>query len=541
MKVLRDAPQRAAADSNERFPLEALPYWARPFVEAVASATQTPLELAAMVTLSVLSAACAKTAQVSPAEGHVEPLNLYTLTTLESGARKSAVLGLLAEPLCDFQARKAVELADAIRDRTVERALSTRKHQLALNEGNLPKAQEHAKHLSELPPLYVPRLYADDSTPEKLVGLMAEQHGRMAVLTAEGVLIEHMRGLYQGKGSANLTVFLKAHSGESLVVDRMNRTEVVHRPALTLGLAVQPEVLRRLFDVPGAEGFGLLARMLYCVPCDFVGFRDVNPPPVPPEARRRYHEQMARLLALEPSDAPPTLTFTPKATALFHAFARELEPRLRTGTGDLSEPFLRSWASKLAGALARIAGLLHVAEHGPHGEVTEATVERALRLGPFLIEHVRLARNLAPATAVPSLQARVLARIMEWDAPSFSRSDLQSKLGGSRAPTEALSSVLSELEERGYVRRVPVERLPGTVGRPPSPRYEVTPSLFNVMGAGRRPSVRSSPGFADSANPLSSPGGAFGHERSSSGPPPASTAPAHAEPSPTPKETDDDN
>ena len=68
----------------------------------------------------------------------------------------------------------------------------------------------------------MPRLLASgDVTPEKLVGLLAEQGGRIALMSPEGEAFGLMAGLY---GNApNFEVFLKAHSGDTIRVDRVGR------------------------------------------------------------------------------------------------------------------------------------------------------------------------------------------------------------------------------------------------------------------------------------------------------------------------------
>ena len=68
-------------------------------------------------------------------------------------------------------------------------------------------------------------------------------------------------------------------------------------------------------------------------------------------------------------------------------FQRASEPRLRP---DADLVHMREWASKLAGAVSRIAGLLHfsynVSEAYKHS-IGENTMTSALSVGGYLIEH----------------------------------------------------------------------------------------------------------------------------------------------------------
>src|SRR4051794_22557288 len=98
-------------------------------------------------------------------------------------------------------------------------------------------------------------------------------------------------------GHPNLDIFLKGHTGESYQVDRQGR-DPVRIPAahLTLGLAVQPDVIRSLAYTRELRGRGLLARFAYSLPTSLVGWRDLNPPAVPAAVRARYFIAVARLL-----------------------------------------------------------------------------------------------------------------------------------------------------------------------------------------------------------------------------------------------------
>ncbi len=119
-----------------------------------------------------------------------------------------------------------------------------------------------ARKLEETKVPVSPRLTSDDVTPERLAGLLHEHGGRMAVMSSEGEIFDLMAGWYSANSTPNFTVYLKGHSGDTIRVDRVGRPpEYVEGPALTLGLTVQPEVIRGLADKPGFRGRGLLGRL----------------------------------------------------------------------------------------------------------------------------------------------------------------------------------------------------------------------------------------------------------------------------------------
>jgi hypothetical protein len=136
------------------------------------------------------------------------------------------------------------------------------------------------------------------------------------VLSAEGWIFSTLAGRYSS-GVPNLEVFLKGHAGDMLRVDRKGRpAEHVAAPALTLGLALQPEVLTDIAKMPGFRGRGLLARILYSLPENTVGRRQVGAPAVPAPIDKTYTSRLTRLvLLLADHDEPHRLRLSRDATA----------------------------------------------------------------------------------------------------------------------------------------------------------------------------------------------------------------------------------
>jgi len=138
-----------------------------------------------------------------------------------------------------------------------------------------------------------PQLIADDATPEAVASLLAEQGGRLAVLSAEGGIFDIIAGRYSD--TPNMEVFLKGHAGDLLKVNRQGRQEYIEHPALTMGLALQPSVLEEIARHRGFEGRGLLARFLYALPESLVGRRTIVPDPIPEAVAELYERNLAAL------------------------------------------------------------------------------------------------------------------------------------------------------------------------------------------------------------------------------------------------------
>ncbi|MEU5545015.1 YfjI family protein [Streptomyces sioyaensis] len=476
--------RRALAD----FPTRALPGWLRNFVAAVAEETQTPVDLAGSIALSVLATAAGGRSVVQVRGSWREPTNLYVVVALPPANRKSAVFALLSDPLFDAEerlreasgpaiveaqmtARLAKEAADNAASKAAKAAPDERD---ALVESALALAQtaESVKVPVE------PQLLADDATAETVTSRLAEQGDRISVMSAEGEIFDIMAGRYTS-GGVNLGVFLKGHAGDRLRVDRQTRKEYIENPAVTMGICVQPQVLEAIGRNEAARGRGLLGRFLYSLPESLVGYRKSEPDPIPDEIKATYHRNIIGLtLALADWTDPAVLQLAPDAHTALVQFQDRVEPKLRQREGSLGH--ISDWAGKVVGATARIAGLLHLAEHLENGHtvpVSQETMRGAIELGEYFTSHGLAAFDAMGADQTADRATSLLETLRAHGWGEFSKRDLMLKVSRSEFPTaDALDPALGLLEDHGYVRALPVQRSGGR-GRPPSPRYLTHPRL----------------------------------------------------------------
>jgi hypothetical protein len=483
-----------AAGEVAAFPVEVLPGWLREYVAAVATATQTPPDLPGMLALAVLATVAAGAVEVQPRPGWREPLCLFVAVGMDAGARKSGVFTAMARPVAEFERQQATAALPGITETATLRRIAEQAAAAAeAAASKAPADQAEAKQAEAIgrageaarlvvPP--VPRWLVDDATPEALAGLLAT-YGRIALLSPEGDVFDQMAGRYNQAAGPNLGVYLKGHAGDLLKVDRRGRPpEYVERPCLTIGLAVQPEVLRGLAARPGFGGRGLLARFLYSLPVSLVGRRQVGAPPVPRAVAERYALELQALAGsltnpagLDSDNSPALLTFDPQAGELLLGFERDLEPRLAAGSGDLAH--LAGWAAKLAGATCRLAGLLHLAGHLRDGwarPISADTFAAAARLASYLVEHARAVFDLMGADPRTDDAHWLLDWINRTNLAQFTRRDAHAAAPRGRFPkATSLDPALGLLEEHGWLRRVDADPVGPRGGRPASPRFLVNP------------------------------------------------------------------
>jgi hypothetical protein len=100
--------------SVPEFPVDVLPPWLREWVLAEAVATQTPIDLAGMLALSVLSTACAGKVRVRVRPGFEDGLNTFVVVVLPVANRKSAVFRDAMRPVIEFERSECERLREPI-------------------------------------------------------------------------------------------------------------------------------------------------------------------------------------------------------------------------------------------------------------------------------------------------------------------------------------------------------------------------------------------------------------------------------------------
>lgn len=474
------------------FPVNALPDWLAEYVYQTGEATQTPEDLPGCLSLSALGAIAGGKAVIEVRIGWREPLNVFATVAMEPGERKTPVFMRIMAPLIAAEEaaaeaeRETIERARAaqkVARQTAERAISeAAKAEGAERDTRLAEAMLLAAAAGKMSVPAAPRLLADDSTPEALASLMAEQGGRIAVLADEGDVFDLMAGRYNPNAGPNLAIYLKGHAGSPHRVDRKGRApEYIPAPALTLGLAVQPDVLRSIAGRPGFRGRGLLARFLWSVPASALGYRSPGACPVEAAVIEAYEENMRSLAgAFRTLSDPALLVLTPEADARVLAAEKEIEPLLRPG-GELRP--ISDWGAKLVGHAVRLAGLLHIAQDPTPGAwlrpVEADTIEYAWDLARYFKAHALIAFDHMGAD--PVLDAA--RRVGEWATAigAFTAREAYNSHRSLFPRVDDLADVLDLLTDAHWVRERATPEGPRGRGRPPSPTYDVNPQLLDAQ------------------------------------------------------------
>jgi replicative DNA helicase len=365
---------------------------------AACEATQISPTFGTLLAFAAIATCVQRAVAVEVSAGWIEPLSFWGWGLAESGARKTHLMRPMQAPFADWQKHKR----DAYRSkiaaaRALHEVSESRIEKLKRDAANAKsdKERESARRQIEqeielMPaPVFAPRAFTENITSERLVSLLTENRERIAFWSDEGGQFGILAGLYSG-GAANLDAFLKAHDGSPLVTDRQAAHNFVERPALTMAVLLQPGVFADALRNQRFRHSGLLARPIFAFPESNVGRREVSESKAIPDDVARAYAGAVRLLmdgCSEHSGAPRLLRFDDDARASFLAFRADNEVDL-SPAGRLAG--LQDWGSKLPGKVARMAGLIEVAQSGLDAAcVTGASLRTAAQIGELLIPHAR--------------------------------------------------------------------------------------------------------------------------------------------------------
>jgi replicative DNA helicase len=469
-----DTPAPLDSTTGPPFPVEALPGTIGELVLAVAEETQTPPDLAALVALGSLSAAAGgKYVAYVPSSNWSEPVHVMVIPVAEPGNRKSGVFRRITGPIGEWERERNQRESPALAQ--WESRLRVLEKQLAAAENEQGKPAKDGKigvsdaqrmaavdalqeHQTSRP--VMTEVTTDDATPEAVKSTLIAQNGALAVMSAESAFLSNVAGRYSN--APHLDTILNGHAGDEIKVSRKGKlTERTERACLTLCLMVQPQVIKDLGQIDGFRTRGAAARLLPAFPADFIGSRSVVTAAVPLDLLEEWRSTLRAILDVPRTGDPRTLNLSPEALAAFDSYRSQLEPLLKS-----EGPQMQGWLAKLAGAVLRIAGLLHIAAwERPENEAIEAeTIRRAIAIGTYFHHHARIMFRLMYSRDGQSEAASILDVLRTIEGESITTRNLwqrvKNRSGFDRADMDA---ALDVLEESGWIRR---ERQSRGTGRP---------------------------------------------------------------------------
>lgn len=463
------------------FPVNALPKCIADYVYAVAETTQTPVDMAATSSLAILSLCMQGKYDVQAKPDWTEPTNLFCLIIAEPSERKSAIVSLMSKVLdryeIDYNTRhSAIFEFSKMEKQSLESKKKSFETQYVKGKKTKEEMQELAQEIAEFKEKLPKKLYVDNITSEKLTSVIANNEGKMAILSSEAGIFNIMAGMYNEK--AEIDVFLKAYSGDSIRVDRMGRpSELISHPALTMLLLIQPSVLVSIMKNSTFEGRGLTTRFLYSIPKSFIGKRRYKTDAIPKQIMDAYEDKIVELLKENEDLAfeQTTLLLTPEASDLLENYFDENEKAMVNENQEI-----KSWSGKLVGNVLRISaiiarasqkGLNYFLEDNPKMYVTKEHMESAIAIGRYFTEHAKAAHSLMGLDPVIKQCEYILEKIKSNGMKEFTLRELGKKCRSFK-DTASMKPAINKLTEFGYIQ----PRMEGN--KPSANHYLSNPVLF---------------------------------------------------------------
>lgn len=479
------------------FPIDVLPKALRFYAEEVAATVQIPVDLTAMLALTIASAVVSKKCNVQVGVTHPETTNLYYIGAMEPGSRKTAAMNLMSAFLTDKAKQVYIDniaryAADKTKHEIETKRLAYLKDCAAKEKREYERKslEDEAEALAEAmgTPKAVPTLIIQDTTMERLAQLMSEQEDNcIAHISSEGGIMSIIAGKYSTGGGTNLDLVLQAWDGSFFRCDRVGRPpDILDAATLTIALAVQPGVLQSMAAVKEFHSKGLLGRFLYNLPESLAGTRFYKNRPIHPDACRMYNSCLQAIwnipspVDFEDRGRRHMMQLQGLALDIWTFFSDDIEYEQRPG-GELSE--LKDWAGKLSGHTARIAGIMHMVENCDEPQpwaipISAKTVQNAWIISYYLIDHTKAVYGEISADESRIMAQRILKWIDRKKLTSFKFRDCWLTHSTNNTP-ESLELGLLRLIEHEYIRMeaFPPSQEEGkkSAGRPQKPIYTVNP------------------------------------------------------------------
>ena len=468
------------------FPIDALPEVLRNYVSDVAESTQTPIDMAGVASLALMSIAMQPRYKVIGKSDWEEQLSLYCMIVAEPSDRKSAVFNQIIKVIQSFEVEYNEHHSIDVLKSQEEHSSLEKKYKKASKDyenGKITKEEydEAFRKYSTHKVIKPISLTLDDVTSESLTNEIESQDGCIALVSSEGGIFDIISGSYTN--FPNIDIFLKGYSGDFIKVSRIGRPSLyVKNPRLTILLTVQPKVLESVVNNGTFTGRGLSARFLYSVPKSLVGSRKFETKPIDFDNKKRFSDLIHEILK-EPKTATIYISLSNEAYSLLKDYYESFELRLAT---DLKE--IGGWAGKLVGNILRISALITRARnvkydaflYTPSSDdsaewiVQKEDMESAIKLGNYFLEHARYAfdfmdDNTTKKQALNFLEKLKASKVNEI---SFREASRMCKFMNKK---ENATAVINLLSDYGYLR----EKRGTSRAHNKGIIYEVNPAIYD--------------------------------------------------------------
>lgn len=486
----------SGAVEPEPFPLDrALPGDLAVLSRAIADVVRMDVTAPAVLIPTVISASAGNAFEIQVSKQHIESnLSRYAALIFDPGERKTKLFRLVADPLLRWAEEESPKYERAKRVYLDAIELDRRRREKAIKDQVSKSGKGVFVLPDELPrPPRIPIGVLSDITAPELVRRMHGNGGAVPILSGDSRhVVDSILGQHRADGQLDDTVYLRAHGGDPIDRARvgtggLSELITIPRPALAVGLVIQPDKINQLIQRAEAKTSGLLARFNFSSPYSFVGerFETGDEEPLSVELAVAYEaaiyrilDERFRIVDADPGRITPvTLTLDGEAMALRRAYFNELEAKLRRGHPLRA---VSAFVSKCAGEAGRLAGLFHLylaARAQALDRVGEVPISAAIwRMAEchqrWQFDETMRVLSLAQESPADKSARRVLEWVGETFRPDHPVTARDATTAKRVEDTAEFDAAMARLEEKGWARQVPAQ------GKERSARWIFHPKAF---------------------------------------------------------------
>ena len=257
------------------------------------------------------------------------------------------------------------------------------------------KLEDH--ELKEPEIITAPKIFYEDVSSEAFAYHIAKGHPSTSLWSDEGGLFVASNGMKEDNAMGMLAIINRLWDGNDFEPTRkIAKTKKITGRRCTANIMLQQTVFEKWQGKQNdmSRAIGASARFLTQRPKSTMGEREYQVPPEKTPNMQTFHMRVRDLMEIPlPEDdegrlMPPVIKLCEEAKILWICYFNKIEEALKPG-GEFTE--VKDFASKNAEQAARIAGVIHVFNYGPEGEIQPDTMEQSIHIAQwFLYEAKRI-------------------------------------------------------------------------------------------------------------------------------------------------------
>ncbi len=395
--VTEPLPLTRPMQTNEPFPVDALPPVMRVAVLRVHEVVQAPLDMICQSFLAAATLAVQPYANVL-IDGRCFPVSNNFVAVGESGERKSATDRIATGPIKERQRRESENFHQGKKAYEAALAAWQNKRKIAFKEDDKDVIEALLKQIGDEPRYVQPFYIFEEPSFEGIERAYAEGRYTLGLFSDEGG--RFLGGYAMSKDNQTKTVTGLSKLWDGDPIDRVRGGDglsVLYGRRFSMHLMIQPVLCGQLFGNSMMTGQGFLSRCLCSYPASTIGWRpykaqDLSADPAIIAYNAAINGILDKSLPLnERPDMglkPAIITIAKDAKNTWIAFADHIEV-LQREAGDLYP--IKGFASKAAEHAARIAGVLTIFETPDATEISADALNGGIAITQYYIgEALRL-------------------------------------------------------------------------------------------------------------------------------------------------------